>query len=218
MNEETKNVLQSSLKPTFTIDSDHEKIVEKAKLLTEDCSTETEKAVKLFYFVRDSIPYNLFMSSVFEEDYKASRVLAWGKGFCVQKAVLLAALGRAAGIPSRLLFATIKNHRVPPHIIEELGTNIFYAHGYNQFFLNGRWINATATFDKIICHKQGVPVVEFDGTGDATLPKKDLKGKPYIEYLKQFPPTDDVPSLWIAQTISKTIGKSKRPWLKKDQD
>ncbi len=48
------------------------------------------------------------MISAFEEDFKASRVLEWGKGYCVQKAVLLEALARAAGIPSRLAFEKIR--------------------------------------------------------------------------------------------------------------
>jgi hypothetical protein len=34
----------------------------------------------------------------------------------VQKAVVLAALGRAAGIPSRLVFVVIRNHRAPEQL------------------------------------------------------------------------------------------------------
>ncbi len=70
------------LKPTFTIETNHKKIIETARNLTKDCLSNKDKAVKLFYFVRDSIPYNLYMISVFVEDFKASRVLEWGKGYC----------------------------------------------------------------------------------------------------------------------------------------
>ena len=211
-----KNDMEVYLRPTFAIDSDHERIVETAEKLTGGCSSDEEKAVKLFYFVRDSIPYNVYMISVFIEDFKASRILEWGKGYCVQKAVLLAALGRASGVPSRLVFAKIKNHRVPDHVFEKLRTNVFPRHGYNQFYLNERWVSAAATFDRTLCEKNGLPTVEFDGKKDAILPDKDLMGKTYIEYIEKFPPVDDLPFDWIAKRISKIVGPDKRPWLDKN--
>lgn len=84
------------LKSTYHIDCDNEMIIQKAESLTAGCSSDTEKAVRLFMYVRDNIPYNLYMISVFSDDFIASRVLKWGKGYCVQKAILLAALGRAS--------------------------------------------------------------------------------------------------------------------------
>ena len=204
------------LRPTYTIDSDHDAIEAAAEHITEGYSDDLDKAVALFYFVRDSIHYNVFMISVFKEDFKASKVLEWGKGYCVQKAVLLTALGRAAGVPSRMAFAKITNHRVPPHVREKLGVNTFPRHGYNQFFLNGRWVSAAATFDKTLCEKNGLPVVEFDGKNDSILPEKDLRGRPYIDYLEKFPPAEDLPFDWIVNRIVRIVGPDKRPWLKRD--
>jgi len=206
------------LRASPTIEADHDMIIETSRSLTRDCSSNIEKTVKLFYFVRDSIKYNIYMISVFIEDFKASRILEWGKGYCVQKAVLLAALGRASGIPSRLVFAKIKNHKIPSHILQMMGTNTFPRHGYNQFFLNGKWISAAATFDKILCEKNGLPTVEFDGKRDAILPEKDLKGEPYIEYVEKFAPREDLPFDWIKEKVSKLVGPDKRPWLHKNQE
>ena len=203
------------LKDTPTIDVQNKSIAEKAQEITKDCTNEEEKAVGLFYFVRDSIPYNIYMISVFIEDFRASKILAWKKGYCVQKAVLLTALGRAAGIPTRLAFAKIKNHALPPHLFKMFKTNIFPRHGYNQFFLNGKWVSAAATFDKVLCEKNGFPVVEFNGKSDAILPENDLEGKPYIEYLEKFPPKEDLPFDWIKERVSQLVGLDKRPWLKK---
>ena len=124
------DAMEEYLQPTFTIDCDNGKIVDTAQRLTASCSSDSEKAVALFYFVRDEISYNLYMSSTYEEDFIASRILDWGKGYCVQKAVLLAALGRAARIPSRLAFAKIRNHRVPEKIVQFIGDNVFPRHGY----------------------------------------------------------------------------------------
>ena len=206
------------LRATSTIEAEHEKIIETATKVTRGCVSDEEKAVALFYFVRDSIKYNIYMISVFIEDFRASRILEWGKAYCVQKAVLLTALGRAAGIPSRLVFAKIKNHTIPDHVAKMLNTTIFPRHGYNQFFLNGKWVNAAATFDKALCEKNGLPTVEFDGKTDAILPEKDLKGAPYIEYIEKFPPREDLPFDWIRERVSKVVGPDKRPWLNKDQN
>ena len=207
--------MELNLNETPTIEVKNKAIVKKADEITKGCINQEEKAVKLFYFVRDSIKYNIYMISVFIEDFKASKILGWGKGYCVQKAVLLATLGRAAGIPTRLAFAKIKNHTLPPHLFNCFKTNIFPRHGYNQFFLNERWISVAATFDRELCEKNGLPTVEFDGKNDAVLPEKDLKGKPYIEYLEKFPPHEDLPFDWIYKKISMLVGPDKRPWLKK---
>jgi len=203
------------LKPTEAIDSDQELIQETARNLTLGCTNDTEKAIKLFYFVRDSIRYNIYMISMYLNDFKASTVLSRRKGYCVQKAVLLAALGRALNIPTRLVFASIKNHRVPAHLIERTGTDIFPRHGYNQFYLNGEWVSMAATFDRELCLKNGLPTVEFDGAHDAILPKIDLAGNLYIEYLEVYQPQADLPLEWITRETSRIWGKEKRAWLDK---
>jgi len=209
--------MEKYLKPSFNIDSDNEKIIETARDLTSGCSGDAEKAVKLFYFVRDGIPYNLFMISVFNEDFVASKVLEWGKGYCVQKAVLLTALGRACGIPSRLAFAAIRNHTVPQKIIDMTGDNLFPRHGYNEFYLDGRWVSCAATFNRKLCEKNGLPAVGFNGSDDAYLPAHDLSGKPYIEYAEKFGSFDDLPFEWIREVIVKKVGPDKRPWLSRGQ-
>jgi len=73
------------LRATFTIEAEHEKIIETVTNVTRGCSSDEEKAIKLFYFVRDSIRYNIYMISVFIEDFRASRILEWGKAYCVQR-------------------------------------------------------------------------------------------------------------------------------------
>jgi len=208
--------LAAYLNPTDTIDSRSESIARAARQLTEGCSTDSDMAVKLFYFVRDSIPYNVYMISMFGEDFVASTVLERGKGYCVQKAVLLAALGRAAGIPTRLAFASIRNHRTPTRFAEKLGTNVFPRHGYDQFFLDGRWVSAAATFDRVLCEKNGLSTVEFDGVNDAMLPSVDASGNPYVEYVEKFGHRADLPLDWIVGEISKVWGEDKRPWLTRD--
>jgi transglutaminase-like putative cysteine protease len=117
------------LKPTFFIDSDAEPVKEKALELTEGVKGEKEKAKRIFYFVRDEIKYNALSPRSCPETFRASYVLSEREGYCVQKAVLLVALSRAAGIPARLRFAEIRNHFMPPDFLELRGTNVFPYHG-----------------------------------------------------------------------------------------
>lgn len=207
--------LEEYLKSTQTIQSNEQIIIRQAERLTENCVRPEEKAVRLFNFVRDDIQYNMYMTSVYIDDYKASRILELKKGYCVQKAVLLTALGRAVQIPSRLVFAKIKNHRVPEHIIKKLGSNIFPRHGYNQLFLNGKWVNLAATFDRTTCKRNGLPMVEFDGVNDAILPEKDFNGNPYIEYIKKYKTCADLPMDWVRKKIAERFGPDKEPCIKK---
>lgn len=208
--------LEEYLKPTETIDCDNEHIFAKAHELTLGCTSPREKAVKLFLFVRDAIPYNLYMISVFKEDFIASRILEWGKGYCVQKAVLLTALARTSGIPSRLAFARIRNHKAPEKIVRFTGTNIFPRHGYTQFSLENAWLSVAPTFDSALCQKSGVPVVQWDGHADAILPGEDLQGGKYIEYIEKFGAYADLPFDWIVAETSKNVGKNKRPWISRE--
>jgi transglutaminase-like putative cysteine protease len=199
-------------RPTKAIDSDNEAIIEKAVQLTSHCGNDCEKAVALFYFVRDSIHYNVYMISTFFEDFIASTVLANGKGYCVQKAVLLAALARVASIPSRLIFARIKNHKAPWELIAQTGLDVFPSHGYTQLFLGGKWINVTPAFDRELCEKSGVPAVEFDGIHDASLAANDLSGKPYVEYIEKYEPQADLPFEWLRGKVVPIWGE-KSAWL-----
>jgi transglutaminase-like putative cysteine protease len=211
MNDKTEDI-EIYLKPTAAIDSDHETIRRAAMELASPFTDESEKARALFYFVRDQIRYSVYMVSVRFEDFVASTVLAWKRGYCVQKAILLTALARAAGIPSRLVFARIQNHRVPRELTAQTGVDFFPSHGYTQLFLNGKWVSVTPAFDKELCEKTGVPVVEFDGVHDAPLAPYDLSGNPYIEYLEKYEPQADFPLEWLRSRVVPIWGE-KRSWL-----
>jgi transglutaminase-like putative cysteine protease len=210
--------MEEYLRATAAIEVDHPQVRAKARELAAGAASARDRALRLFAFVRDQIPYNLFMISMHPDDFRASFVLAAEKGYCVQKAVLLCALARAAGIPARLALARIRNHRVPPKIRERLGRDVFPGHGYNQFFLDGRWVSAAATFDAALCARVGVPVVAFDGQNDAMLPAKALDGGPYIEYLERYGHFADLPLDFITARTSKIWGQDKRAWMRPEDD
>lgn len=204
------------LYPTEAIDSGNNDIREVAQKLTAALCDTGEKSVALFRFVRDEIRYNVYMVSTYFEDFKASVILTRRKGYCVQKAVLLAALARAVGIPSRLAFAKIRNHRVPCHLVRQTGSNILPAHGYAQLYVNGSWISVTPAFDGSLCEKSGLPTVEFDGIHDALLSRVDLSGRPFVEYLEKYEPQSDFPFPWLRERLLPIWGE-KHAWLN-DED
>ena len=206
------------LRSTQAIESDHPLIRAKAQELVSVETSEREKLIRLFAFVRDQIPYNLFMISMHPDDFRASFVLEAGKGYCVQKAVLLCSLARSVGIPSRLALARIRNHRMPPGLQDRLGRNEFPGHGYNQFFLDGRWISVAATFDAGLCNRLRVPIVEFDGRNDALLPAQSLDGGHYIEYIEYYGHFADLPLDFITERTSKIWGWDKRAWRRPEDD
>ena len=185
--------MQRYLEPSLTFDSDSEAIKEKAHEITRGLEDAIDEAKALFYFVRDRIVYNLYVPKHMPEHFKASNTLNRGKGYCVQKAVLLVALARASGIPSRLCCAKIRNNLVPPNVLEIIKSNIFPWHGYAELYLNGKWVKATPAFDLQMCQDNRLIAVEFDGCNDATFHAHDIDGNPHIEYLLDHGPWDDVP-------------------------
>jgi len=181
------------LKPTFVIDSDSRVVREKVASLTEGCSSYKDRAKVLFYFVRDGIKYNPYLALCSFEDYRASKTLLRGEGFCIQKAVVLAAVARAVGIPARLGFADIRNHLAPKELVELMGTNVFFCHGYCELWLDNKWVKATPAFNIEMCIKFDIKPVEFDGSRDAVFHEKNRKGELHIEYLKYHETFADLP-------------------------
>ena len=188
------------LKPTFVIDSDSEVVEEKAALLTEEYSSQKEKAKVLFYFVRDKVKYNPYPPHSIE-GYRASKTLQRGEGYCVQKAVVLTALARSVDIPARLGFADIRNHLAPKNLIEIMETNMFVYHGYSELWLNDKWIKATPAFNIEMCNKFDLKPVEFDGVTDAVFHEKNKKGELHIEYIKYHGTYADLPFEEIMQAF-----------------
>jgi transglutaminase-like putative cysteine protease len=181
------------LKPTPMIDCDHGTIQEKANEVTKGQEGVIEKSRALFAFVRDGIKYNPYLPRYLPEHFRASNTLAREEGFCVQKAVLLVALSRVMGIPSRLGFAVIKNYLLPEKVAEMLVTNLLPDHGYAELYLNGKWIKATPTFDLEMCQKNRIVPVEFNGKDDAKFHSHTQDGKLHIEYILDRGPYEDVP-------------------------
>ena len=207
--ETTKDEMKIYLDPTTVIDSDNPDIVDLALSLISDSMSYSEKAEKIFLFVRDKIRYNPYSPFHKEEFYVASTVLKRGYGYCIQKAVLLAAIGRAVGIPTRLGFADIKNHQLPKKMLEIQGTDTIYSHGFTELFIDGKWLKATPAFNVEMCDRLGLIPVEFDGKSDGVFHHLDRKGNISIDYLKDLGNWPDLPMEHILDSFVQLFGREK---------
>ncbi len=180
------------LAPAYYIDSDSQDIIAFAKKQTEGATTDIEKAVKLYYAVRDNFLYDPYHVDLRAEAMKGSATLKRGSGYCGEKATLLAAAARAVGIPTRLAFANVKNHLSTQKLLDLLRSDVFVFHGFTELFLNGKWVKATPAFNKSLCDKFGVAPLEFDGINDSIFHEFE-GGRKFMEYLHDFGSFDDVP-------------------------
>ena len=207
---------EAYLLPTAIIDSDSPLILEHAEKIigTVSVSSEVEKAVKLYYAVRDGIWYDPYYPFYRAEHYRASSVLKSKRGFCVSKASLLCALGRACGVPSRIGFATVRNHLATRQLIEFLGTDLFVYHGFTEFYLDGRWVKATPAFNVELCKRHKVVPLEFNGREDSIFQPFSLEKKQFMEYLEDHGTYADIPIDDILSEWKKTYGKERvRKWI-----
>jgi hypothetical protein len=176
--------LQKFLKPSPGIQCDHPKVRALAAKVTKKAVKEAEAARLLFEFVRDTVRYSVYVPFTRLEDYLALNTLKRGAGFCAQKAALLGALARSAGIPARLGFADIRNDLLPAHLAEIMPDRVIYHHTFLEWRINGRWLKATPSFDAQLTLREGWHLVEFSPEADALLPATDLSGRPHVTYLR----------------------------------
>jgi transglutaminase-like putative cysteine protease len=180
--------------PTYFIDSDHPDIIAYALRAVGGETDPKLKAIKIYYAVRDDFRYNPYID-LHHIELKASSLLnrPSRSGYCIEKACMLAACLRAAGIPSRLCFFNVRNHIGVERFIDTLKTDVLVFHACCDVYLNGNWVKATPAFNKELCDKLGVLPLEFDGEHDSIFQQYDSAGHQFMEYLHDYGSFHDVP-------------------------
>jgi transglutaminase-like putative cysteine protease len=176
------NDLNPYLAAGYYTDSDHPSIIEYVKNKTEGLNKLDEKVSTLYNAVRDDFKYYPYHLILKPEALKASYLLNKDYGYCVEKSNLFAACMRVIDIPSRLCFANVRNHLATEKVENYLKTDLMVFHGYVEIFLNNKWTKLTPVFDKALCDKLGVAVLEFDGHNDCIFQESDKEGKPFMQY------------------------------------
>lgn len=183
---------EPTLRPTGMVDSDHPAVIEYAREHAAG-DTDRDRAVALFYAVRDDFRYDPYRITLTPEGMRASAVLTNGFGWCVPKATLLAAVCRASTIPARLGFADVRNHLSTERMREVMGTDVFHWHGYAEIRLEGQWVKATPAFNIELCDRFGLLPLEFNGREDSIYHRFDRQGHEHMEYVAARGTYDDVP-------------------------
>ena len=181
------------LRPTEFLDSDDVTVQAFALSNTAGASSDTGKAVKLYYAVRDGFQYDPYVLDLRREGLKASKLLTRTRGYCVEKAVLLAASARAVGIASRLSFYIVRNHISTDRLEKMLEKDYLVFHGAAEMLLEGEWRKATPAFNKKLCDFLGVEPLEFDGKQDSIFQEFDKSGNVFMEYLHNYGAFSDLP-------------------------
>jgi len=173
------------LQSTRFLDSDSDAVRRFALQAAGAETSDSGRAVKLFYAVRDGIRYDPFSMRLDPAIYVASHVLAAPSAYCIPKAILLAAAGRALGIPCAIGLSDVVNHLTTEKLKALMGgTTYFMHHGYAVLYLEGRWVKAAPAFNIELCTRFGVLPTEFDGNSDAIFQPYDAHARRHMEYVK----------------------------------
>ncbi|MFC1987150.1 transglutaminase family protein [Chloroflexota bacterium] len=165
------------LKSTSLCDSDSAEIKKKARELTKRTKTPKGAALKIFYFVRDEIPYSFNFT-----DVKASQTLRTMLGFSLQKTNLQIALLRAAGIPTKY-----RRVRYKKQLLRGIIPSLLYMvlpevnpHVWCECYLSGKWISCEAMLDKALVESMTqrgfaaasqIATIDWDGANDLVVVK-----------------------------------------------
>lgn len=206
MSDDTSTEMKEYLVRTRTMDFDHPLVAAFIENNSASSGTQVEKAVSLYYAVRDGFRYDPYKLDLTVSGMRASSTVEKGYGWCVSKAVLLAACCRGLGIPARLGFGDVRNHLSTERLRRLMATDIFYWHGFTEIFLDGRWLKATPAFNRELCDKFRINTLEFNGYADSVFHPFDKDGNRHMEYVNGRGYYADLPLDEIRQTFKKHYG------------
>ncbi|WP_027343216.1 transglutaminase-like domain-containing protein [Hamadaea tsunoensis] len=181
------------LAATEFLDHDSDEVAAFVDKTVDPGDDPRERAVKLYYAVRDGLHYEVYGADLSREGMKASAILRAGTGFCIHKSLVYAAVLRRAGVPSRLFYGDVVNHLASDRLRDLVGGNLFRFHALTLVGLDGRWIKSTPVFTKLLCRLYRMRPLEFDGVHDSLYHPYDLDGRRHMEFVTEHGDFADFP-------------------------
>jgi len=196
------------LKPGIFIDSDHPAVQAFAEKALEGAgTTRVERAVALYYGVRDGLRYDPYSMNMDGANFTASHIASQKLAFCIPKAILLTACARAADIPARIGYADVRNHLCSPKLKAAMaGNDLFMYHGYVEMYLEGKWVKSTPAFNLELCEKVGIEALGFNGRDDSMMHPFDRAGRQHMEYVQDHGHFFDHPYKLVHTTFKEAYG------------
>jgi len=180
---EMKNAgLEGYLRETFFCDFGNPAVRGLAEEVECDKKDAREWARAAFLLARERIAFGFDLWQV-----KASETIRKGYGMCSNKALVLVALLRRHGIPSRLAYVPMKREGLSPALgtMRMLMSRVLN-HVIAEVHLDGKWIPVDLTLDQRTYERLFVPAgvtwgIDWDGSGPCLLFREHLVG-PVFSY------------------------------------
>jgi Transglutaminase-like superfamily/Pseudomurein-binding repeat len=125
--------IKQYLDPTKNCQSNSSVIKSNAASITKGLTTQKDKAVAIFNWVRDNIDYSFYYNT----KYGALGTLTSKTANCVDTSHLMIALMRAAGIPAEY-----------EHVYAQFTSGTWYGHVIAKVYIDGVWYDADGTSSK----------------------------------------------------------------------
>jgi len=183
-----KNLVEF-LQETPHLDFNNSVFSETMAEITDERMTLNQKLEKLFYFTRDSIPFDVVDASL-----KASEALEKKKAMCYTKAMIYTCFCRKLRIPA-MLAQEIFIIKADPKKRHHSG-----GHGIVKAFISGRWIYLDTVSNRDAWDHWSIPKFVQFTPPKFTTEKNVVVGPEYYEDLKLSDfETNDVPEKWLRE-------------------
>ncbi|MBR6421426.1 transglutaminase domain-containing protein [bacterium] len=124
----------SDTQPNIIEDSSNPEIVRAARKIVLGAPNQQEMVKRITKFVYKHINNKNYNHG----NMSAGEVLRTKSGDCTEHSALFAALSRAAGIPTKMVYGVVLN-----------ANGEFFFHNWNEAFADGKWITVDSTFNLI---------------------------------------------------------------------
>lgn len=124
----------SDTQPNIIEDSSNPEIIRAARKIVMGAPNQDEMVKRIAKFVYKHISNKNYNHG----NMSAGEVLRTKSGDCTEHSALFAALSRAAGIPTKMVYGVVLNP-----------SGEFFFHNWNEVFADGKWITIDSTFNLI---------------------------------------------------------------------